>query len=324
MVTGLEVRGVTVRYGDTVAVDDVSLHVEPGTVVALLGASGSGKSTLLRAVAGLQPLTSGAIAWDGEDLAPVKVHKRNFGLVFQDGQLFPTMDVARNIAYGLGKLPKDQQRARVAEMLELVGLAGYGDRKPTELSGGQAQRVALARSLAPSPRAILLDEPLSALDTGLRRRLADDLARILRETGTTAVHVTHDHQEAYTVADRVAVLHEGRLLQVDAPEALRERPHNRQVAAFLGYRAFVVEAEAHRLGWTGRLATGEVLGIGPASLQLDPAGVELPILDQTLTLDDVELKVALPDGQTATVASPSKLDATSVRVTLMGGAVVPA
>ncbi|OMG55576.1 hypothetical protein BJN44_08980 [Tessaracoccus sp. ZS01] len=320
----MEVRDVSVHYGRTVAVDDVSLRVEPGTIVALLGASGSGKSTLLRAIAGLQPLSSGAILWDGEDLAPVKVHKRNFGLVFQDGQLFPTMNVARNIAYGLGKLPKPEQHERVEEMLELVGLAGYGSRRPTELSGGQAQRVALARSLAPSPRALLLDEPLSALDTGLRRRLADDLARILRETHTTAVYVTHDHQEAYTIADFVAVLDEGRLLQLASPEILRERPHNRQVAAFLGYRAFVVEAEARRLGWTGSLATGELLGIGPASLQLDPHGVELQVVDQTLTIDDVEVKVLLPDGQTATVASPSKLDTRSVRLTLVGGAIVPA
>ncbi|WP_040282307.1 ABC transporter ATP-binding protein [Tessaracoccus massiliensis] len=324
MVSGLEVRDVTVRYGATVAVDDVSLRVEPGTIVGLLGASGSGKSTLLRAIAGLQPLSSGSILWDGEDLAPVKVHKRNFGLVFQDGQLFPTMNVAKNIAYGLGKLSKAQQRERVEEMLDLVGLAGYGDRKPTELSGGQAQRVALARSLAPAPRALLLDEPLSALDTALRRRLADDLARILRQTHTTAVYVTHDHQEAYTVADYVAVLDQGELLQLDAPESLREWPKNMQVAAFLGYRAFVVEAEARRLGWSGSLGTGELLGIGPASLQLDPHGVELDIVDQTLTVDDVEIKVALPDGQTATVSSPAKIDALSVRVTLVGGAVVPA
>ncbi|MDO5678156.1 MAG: ABC transporter ATP-binding protein [Propionibacteriaceae bacterium] len=324
MVSGLEVRGVTVKYGPTVAVDNVSLRVEPGTVVGLLGASGSGKSTLLRAIAGLQPLSAGQILWDGEDLAPVKVHKRNFGLVFQDGQLFPTMTVAKNIAYGLGKLPKPEQKARVEEMLELVGLAGYGDRKPTELSGGQAQRVALARSLAPSPRALLLDEPLSALDTALRRRLADDLARILRETHTTGVYVTHDHQEAYTIADYVAVLDEGHLLQLDSPEALRGRPRNKQVAAFLGYRAFVTEAEAHRLGWRGTLGTGEVLGIGPASLQLDSHGFEVDIIDQTLTIDDWEVKVALPDGQTATVSSPSKVDSLSVRVTLVGGAVVPA
>lgn len=324
MVTGLEVRDVSVAYGATVAVDGVSLAVTPGTVLGLLGPSGSGKSTLLRAIAGLEPLVGGTITWDGEDLAPVKVFKRNFGMVFQDGQLFPTMSVGKNVAYGLGKLGKPEQRARVAEMLEIVGLPGYEARRPTELSGGQAQRVALARSLAPQPRALLLDEPLSALDTGLRRRLADDLARILRETGTTAVYVTHDHQEAYTIADRVAVLVDGGLLQEGAPETLRTAPSSREVAAFLGARAFVTEATARQLGWVGSLGTGEVLAVLPGSLQLAEAGTEVEVLDQGYTVDDVELGVLLPDGQRAVVSSQVRLDAPTVRVRLTGGAPVPA
>lgn len=176
MVAGLDVRDARIAYGKVTAVDGVSLQVPPGSVVGLLGPSGSGKSTLLRGIAGLEPLVGGSVSWDGEDLVGVKVFKRNFGMVFQDAQLFPTMSVGRNIAYGLGKLGRAEQRARVEEMLDLVGLPGYADRRPTELSGGQAQRVALARSLAPSPRALLLDEPLSALDTGLRRRLAEDLS----------------------------------------------------------------------------------------------------------------------------------------------------
>ena len=204
--SGLELRDVTVRYGDTTALDGVSMAVAPGEVVALLGPSGSGKSTLLRAIAGLEPLVEGTILWDGADLAAVPTHKRGFGMVFQDGQLFPTMSVGRNVGYGLRHLPKATQRARVTALLELVGLPGLEHRRPTELSGGQAQRVALARSLAPSPRALLLDEPLSALDPGLRRRLADDLALILRETHTTAVYVTHDPEEAERVADRVVTL----------------------------------------------------------------------------------------------------------------------
>ena len=150
MVAGLEVHGAVVRYGDTTAVDGVTLTVPRGSVVGLLGPSGSGKSTLLRAMAGLEPLVSGTISWDGEDLAGVKVHRRNFGMVFQDAQLFPTMTVGRNIAYGLGKLGREAQRARVEEMLELVGLPGYEGRRTTELSGGQAQRVALARSASRS------------------------------------------------------------------------------------------------------------------------------------------------------------------------------
>ena len=324
MVAGLEVRDAVVRYGKTTAVDGVSLDVAPGRVIGLLGPSGSGKSTLLRAIAGLEPLVFGRISWDGEDLSGVKVHKRNFGMVFQDGQLFPTMTVGKNIAYGLGKMPREEQQARVAEMLELVGLPGYEGRKPTELSGGQAQRVALARSLAPEPRALLLDEPLSALDTGLRRRLADDLARILRETHTTAVYVTHDHNEAYTVADEVAVLDEGKLLQIDGPESLRERPASKHVAAFLGFRAFITEAQARELGWKGELPSGHVLGIGPSSLVLADDGVAVKVLDQGYTVDDVEIGVELPDGQRAVVHSPVRLDVDTVRVRLIAGAVTPA
>ena len=320
----LEVRDAVVRYGDTVAVDGVSVAVPRGSVVGLLGPSGSGKSTLLRAIAGLEPLVAGSVSWEGQDLAGTKVHQRNFGLVFQDAQLFPTMTVGRNIAYGLGRLAREEQRARVAEMLELVGLPGYEQRRPTELSGGQAQRVALARSLAPSPRALLLDEPLSALDTGLRRRLADDLARILRETHTTAVYVTHDHQEAYTIADSVAVLHEGRLLQMADPEALRSAPSSKQVAAFLGYRAFVTEHQARALGWHGSLPVGFVLGVGPSSLVLDDSGVDVEVVDQGYTVDDVEIGVRLPDGQRATVSSPERIHEPTVRVRLIGGAVTPA
>ncbi|HSO70578.1 MAG TPA: ABC transporter ATP-binding protein [Arachnia sp.] len=320
----LEVRDAVVRYGDTVAVDGVSVAVARGSVVGLLGPSGSGKSTLLRAIAGLEPLVAGSVSWEGQNLAGTKVHQRNFGLVFQDAQLFPTMTVGRNIAYGLGRLARDEQRARVAEMLELVGLPGYEQRRPTELSGGQAQRVALARSLAPSPRALLLDEPLSALDTGLRRRLADDLARILRETHTTAVYVTHDHQEAYTIADSVAVLHEGRLLQMADPEALRSAPSSKQVAAFLGYRAFVTEHQARELGWHGSLPVGFVLGVGPSSLVLDDSGVDVEVVDQGYTVDDVEIGVWLPDGQRATVSSPERIHEPTVRVRLIGGAVTPA
>ena len=323
VVDGLEVRGAVVRYGKITAVAGVDLLVPRGRVVGLLGPSGSGKSTLLRAVAGLEPLTAGTISWDGVDLAEVKVHQRNFGMVFQDGQLFPTMTVGKNVAYGLGKLAKAEQQARVAEMLELVGLPGYESRKPTELSGGQAQRVALARSLAPSPRALLLDEPLSALDTGLRRRLSEDLARILRETHTTAIYVTHDQLEAYSVADEVAVIGDGRLQQFDDPESLRERPASREVATFLGYRAFIDEAEARALGWDGTLPKGHLLGIGASSMVLADDGVELPVVDQGYTVDDVEVHVTLPGGQRAIVSSPVRIHNDTVRVRLMGGAVTP-
>jgi len=216
---GLEVRDVTVRYGsqevgNAPALDRVSLHIAVGEVVALTGASGCGKSTLLRAVAGLEPLVSGSVSWNGVDLRGVPPHKRNFGLMFQDGQLFAHMSVAKNIAYGLSvqKVAKAWRTERVQELLGLVGLAGYGDRPVTELSGGERQRVALARSLAPRPELLLLDEPLSSLDRELRDRLAGDLAGLLRAAGTTALMVTHDVHEAETIADRVLRMRSGRLI----------------------------------------------------------------------------------------------------------------
>ncbi len=320
---GLEVRGVSVRYGDVMAVDDVALSVEPGQVLALLGPSGSGKSSLLRAIAGLEPLASGQVLWDGSDLSRTRVHQRNFGFVFQDAQLFSTMDVGHNIAYGLSKVPRAERRDRVGEMLQLVGLEGFEHRKVTELSGGQAQRVALARSLAPSPRALLLDEPLSALDRNLREHLADELARILREVGTTAIHVTHDQDEASTVADTVAVMDHGRLLQRAEPDVLWRHPASRDVARFLGFTAFLTGDQARALGWQGRLGSDHVLGIGPRSLELHDDGIPLQVITQGFALGEVEVGVRLPDGQHATVTSPERVDAPEVRVRLAGGAVTP-
>ena len=237
---GLSLRGVRVVYrgarggAPVTAVDGVDLDVARGQTVALLGASGCGKSSLLRVVAGLEDLAGGTIAWDGRDVVRVPVHKRGFGLMFQDGQLFPFRDVAGNVAYGLTGVPRPERRARVEEMLELVGLPGYGPRDVTTLSGGQAQRVALARSLAPEPRLLLLDEPLSALDRALREQLVVDLRDILTRQGTTALYVTHDHGEARAVADRVGVMEAGRLLRIDAPEALWAHPGGEAVARFLG------------------------------------------------------------------------------------------
>ncbi len=237
----LAVHDAVVRYpgAPAAAVAGVSLTVAPGELVALLGPSGCGKSSLLRAIVGLEPLASGRVCWDGHDLAGVPVHRRGFGLLFQDGQLFAHRDVAGNVAYGLRGASRVERAGRVAELLGLVGLAGYGRRAISTLSGGERQRVALARSLAPRPRLLLLDEPLSALDRGLRERLAADLRSVLVATGTTAVFVTHDHDEAFVVADRVAVMDAGRLLQVATPHALWTAPASRRVAAFLGYQAFV-------------------------------------------------------------------------------------
>jgi thiamine transport system ATP-binding protein len=206
-------------------------------VLALLGPSGCGKSSLLRAVAGLEPAAAGRVSWDGVDVSAVPVHRRGFGLLFQDGQLFAHRDVAGNVGYGLPRGPR--RAAEVARLLELVGLPGAERRDVATLSGGERQRVALARSLAPRPRLLLLDEPLSALDRALRERLAGDLRVVLETTGTTAVFVTHDQDEAFAVADRVAVMAAGRLLQVDTPARLWAAPANRAVAEFLGYTTFL-------------------------------------------------------------------------------------
>ncbi|MBP2476426.1 thiamine transport system ATP-binding protein [Crossiella equi] len=233
---GLDVTGLSVDYDSTRAVDAVDLSIVEGEVLALLGPSGCGKSTLLRAVAGLEPPSAGTVSWGGRDLAGTPVHRRGFGLVFQDGQLFPHRDVAGNIAFGLRmhKVPKAEAAIRIDELLELVGLSGYGKRRVTELSGGEQQRVALARALAPRPRLLLLDEPLSALDRALREQLAMDLATLLRKAGATALVVTHDHDEAFTLADRVAVMSAGRIRQLGTPEEVWRRPATEEVARFLG------------------------------------------------------------------------------------------
>ncbi len=223
------------------AVDQVSLTVPDGRVVALLGPSGCGKSTLLRAVAGLEPVRTGTISWDGVDLARIPVHRRGFGLMFQDGVLFPHRSVGQNVGYGLriaGVRGAAADR-RVAELLDLVGLQGFGDRSVTELSGGEAQRVALARALAPRPRLLLLDEPLAALDRALRESLLADLRVILNETGTPAIFVTHDQAEAFAIADRVAVMRAGRLVQTGAPREVWAAPIDEWVAGFVGYPAVI-------------------------------------------------------------------------------------
>ena len=278
--TGLSVRGLAVTYGDLHAVDGVDLEVAAGEVVALLGASGSGKSSLLRAVAGLEDVAAGEVAWDGRSMVRVPVHKRGFGLMFQDGQLFEHRDVGSNIAYGLTGLPRAQRGERVREMLELVGLPGFERRRVTTLSGGQAQRVALARALAPAPRLLLLDEPLSALDRALREQLAADVRTILRQGGTTALYVTHDQDEAMTVADRVGVMEAGRLLRLDTPQRLWAEPGSSKVARFLGFDVVgdlalapgalrVVEAAAGELGERGGAAQTEI----PATPETLPATV---------------------------------------------------
>nr|WP_269813004.1 ABC transporter ATP-binding protein [Ornithinimicrobium sediminis] len=245
----MTVEGVSVRFGDTVAVDDVSFELARGEVLAVLGPSGCGKSTLLRAVAGLEELASGSVLLEGRDLADVPTHRRGFALMFQDGQLFAQQSVAENVGYALRlrRMPAAKVRARVAELLELVGLPAYGDRRPGTLSGGEQQRVALARALAAEPRVLLLDEPLSALDRSLRERLAGDLRDILVRTGTTALLVTHDHDEAFTVADRMGVMFDGRLVQQGPTLQVWREPADERTARFLGFHHVVTGEPARRL-----------------------------------------------------------------------------
>jgi thiamine transport system ATP-binding protein len=243
----LAVRELTVAYDGVPAVRDASIELPDGQVLAVLGPSGCGKSTLLRAVAGLEPPAGGSVSWDGADLAGTPTHKRGFALMFQDGQLFGHLTVARNIGYAMRLRRERGIDRRVAELLALVGLEGYADRLPATLSGGERQRVALARCLAVRPRLLLLDEPLSALDTGLRQRLAGDLRRILGQEGITALMVTHDHEEAFTVADRLAVMRAGEVVQQGDIDEVWRSPADPATALFLGYARVLDGPAAERL-----------------------------------------------------------------------------
>lgn len=306
---GLSVRDLTVRYeeGAPPAVDDVSLDVAPGRVVALLGASGSGKSSLLRAVAGLVRPERGTVLWDGEDVTRVPVHRRGFGLMFQDGQLFPHRDVAGNVGYALNRMPRGRRRARVGELLELVGLQGYQNRPVQEISGGQAQRVALARALAAQPRLLLLDEPLSSLDKALRSRLASDIRDLVQRTGTTTVHVTHDQDEAFAVADLVGVMEAGRLVQLDTPARLWGHPADAGVVELLGQGPVV--APEQMAAWFGVRVEGPVaLPVG--SLVVEDAressgrapgagGISAEVVSARFVRGRTEVEVRLPDGRLA-------------------------
>ena len=237
----LALRNLTVRYGDTIAVSDVSLRVPTGEIVALVGPSGCGKSTLLRAVAGLVPTAGGEISWQDRPITTTPTHQRGVGLMFQDHALFTHRSVADNIAFGLKMrgADADVKKQRVDELLNLVGLEGFGHRPIEGLSGGEAQRVALARALAPEPQLLLLDEPLASLDRARRVELNAELARLLKELNQTAIYVTHDQDEAFSLADRVGVMVEGQLLRLSAPADVWRDPQSEIVARFIGHEAIV-------------------------------------------------------------------------------------
>ncbi|MBX9710710.1 MAG: ABC transporter ATP-binding protein [Xanthobacteraceae bacterium] len=232
----LRIESVSKRFGGFTAVDDLSLAIGAGEFFALLGPSGCGKTTLLRMLAGFEVPNEGQIYLDGEDIAPVPPHLRPVNMMFQNYALFPHLSVANNIAFGLKRagLPKPEIGARVGEMIALVRLQGLEKRRPDQLSGGQRQRVALARSLARRPRVLLLDEPLAALDKKLREETQSELLEVQRRLGTTFVIVTHDQDEAMTVADRIGVMDKGRLVQSGTPRELYEAPNSRWIAGFVG------------------------------------------------------------------------------------------
>jgi ABC-type Fe3+/spermidine/putrescine transport system ATPase subunit len=288
----LDIRDVAKSYDGTPALRGVSLSAAAGAVVCLLGPSGCGKSTLLRVVAGLERADRGEVWFAGQPIDGVPTHQRGFGLMFQDYALFPHRDVAGNVAFGLRMqgLARAAIDARVAEMLDLVGLAGYARRKVYELSGGERQRVALARSLAPSPRLLMLDEPLGALDRALRERLLDELREIIKRVGVTSIYVTHDQAEAFAIADWLVLMDAGQIAQQGPPEQVYRQPRSAFVARFMGHTNLVAGqvAELEPGGLVadtaiGRIASADrapeakpgaqvLLAIRPEAARLAPAG----------------------------------------------------
>lgn len=232
----LELIDIYKNYAGKPLLNGISFEIHPGETACLLGASGSGKSTLLRIIAGLETPERGQVRWNGSDLSSMPAHRRNFGLVFQDYALFPHLNVFDNVAFALRMqgAPSDQISRRVEEVLAQVNLGGFSRRRVTDLSGGEQQRVALARALAPNPRLLMFDEPLSALDRALRERLLGELRGILHQTGVPALYVTHDQEEAFTIADTIILLSEGRIAQMGAPQHIFANPASAWVAEFLG------------------------------------------------------------------------------------------
>jgi iron(III) transport system ATP-binding protein len=287
----LQVSQLSVKYSGSSypAVDGVSLGLRAGDIGVLIGPSGCGKTTLLRAVAGLERAHAGSITLERETVSDGSLHvpaeRRRIGMVFQDYALFPHLDVGRNVAFGIAKLPRAEREQRVAEVLALVGLDGMQARYPHELSGGQQQRVALARALAPHPRLLLLDEPFSNLDVDLRERLAHEVRGILKAAGATALFVTHDQLEAFAIGDLIGVMHQGHLHQWDDAYALYHRPATRFVAEFIGHGVFA-PAQIQQVA-------GEVIVQTPMGALLDveecplPSAYEAGLCDVLLRADDI-------------------------------------
>jgi iron(III) transport system ATP-binding protein len=305
----VEFERIGLAYGATKVLHDVSLTIEAGEFFALLGPSGSGKSTLLRLIAGFNQHQSGRLLIGGRDVTGVPPWKRNVGMVFQNYALWPHMSVSRNVAFGLEerRLPRDEVRRKAQAALELVGLTGYGDRRPNQLSGGQQQRVALARTLAVEPQVLLLDEPLSNLDAKLRVQMRRELRRVHDRLGITTIFVTHDQEEAMTICDRIAVLDQGVVQQVGSPLELYDRPANRFVAHFVGsvnlFEGSIEPAGAARvfrsasLGDVALPASVEAPASGPVEIAFRPHAVALGSEGSSVAADAIRLDGVVEDGE---------------------------
>ena len=293
----LEVNSVSIELGHKTVLDQVSLEMKQGQIACLIGESGCGKTTLLRTIAGFYQPFSGTVVIDGDCVADAgqsrAVDQRGIGMVFQDLALYPHLSSRANIAFGLGKISQQERNQRIDELARLLAIEPYLDKYPHELSGGQQQRIAIARALAPNPRLLLLDEPFSSLDAGLRTRLALDIREVLKQEETTAIFVSHDQEEAFAIADVVGVLREGRMLQWASPFDIYHRPLTRDVAAFIGEGVFIAAevVDTHRV----RTSLGEVRSQKEHGLQAGQTAQLLIRPDDIIHDDNSPEKVTIVD-----------------------------